>query len=126
MSDNITVSTAEGNLDIRSKEISAGLHAHVMFAGEHIRVFDGVQSIADTTSSQSLTVAGSGTHALIYCEGASSTDYVRYWQDGTAPSSSVGKKLKDHEEIACASPANFKFIRSSGTCTLRVEYYHYT
>jgi hypothetical protein len=127
MADNVTVPSAEGNVDIRTKEITSGLHAHVMFAGEHTRVFDGVQSIGDSTSSQSLTVPGTATHALIYCEGTDTDDFVRYWQDTTAPSSTVGKKLKDHEEMACAAPSGFRFIRGSGstTCTLRVEYYHY-
>ena len=127
MADNVTVPSQDGNVDIRTKEITAGLHAHVMLAGEHIRIFDGVQSIGDSTSSQSLTVPGASTHCLIYCEGSDADDYVRYWQDGTAPAAGTGKKLKDHEEIACAAPASFRFIRGSGstTCTLRVEYYHY-
>jgi hypothetical protein len=129
MADNVTVPSAEGNVDIRTTEISSGLHAHVMFAGEHIRVYDGVQSIGDSTSSQSLTVPSGATHAAIYCESAADTDtdYVRYWEHATAPTASVGKKLKNHEEIGSAAPASFRFIRGSGsaTCTLRVTYYHY-
>lgn len=126
MADNITVSTAEGNREIRTREISPDLHGHVMFAGEHVRVFDGSASYNDSTSSQSLTsIPAQATHALIYNEGASTADFVRYWQTGTAPSSTVGKRLKDHEEMACASPSNFRFIRGSGTNTLRVEFYHY-
>ena len=127
MADNVTVPSAEGNVDIRTKEISAGLHAHVMFAGEHTRVYDGVQSIGDSTASQSLTVPSGATHATIYCEGTDTDDFIRYWNTTTAPTSTVGKKLKDHEEIASAQPSSFRFIRGSGstTCTLRVEYYHY-
>lgn len=110
----------------RAKD-NSGILSPIVAAGEHVRIFDGIQSIASSGSSQALTPASGSTHALIYCEGAADTDFVRYWQDGTAPSATVGKKLKDHEEMACAAPASFHFITGSGSgaCTLRMEYYHY-
>ena len=45
---------------------------------------------------------GGETHALIYAQGAADTDVARYWEGGAAPTSSVGKRLKDHEEIVTA------------------------
>jgi hypothetical protein len=100
--------------------------AQVVAAAEHVRVFDGVQSLTLSSTSQTLTVPSNATHCLIYNEAtAPATDFARYWQDGTAPTSSVGKKLKDHEEIACASPSTFKAINGVGGNVLRVEFYHY-
>jgi hypothetical protein len=77
-----------------------------------------------TGSSQSLTLPSGATHALIYAEGATVNDFARYWHV-TTPSSTVGKKLKDHEELSTAQPAQFRALNGSGTVTLRVEYYHY-
>jgi len=127
MADNdLTVVAADGTTKtLRSKDAGSGVQAQVVTAGEHVRVFDGVESLTLTGTSQALTVPGGATHALIYAEGAADTDVARYWQDGTAPTSSVGKRLKDHEEIACASPSTFHAINETGTVTLRVEYYHY-
>lgn len=88
------------------------------------RVYKGVQTLVLTTTAQSLTVPAGATHADIYAEGGADTHYCRYWH-GTAPTASVGKKLKDHEEIASANPAGYQAILSSGTITLHVEYYAY-
>lgn len=96
-----------------------------VLAGAMERVYKGVQSLLLTTASQTLTVPAGATHADIYAEGDSANAYCRYWQGATAPTSTVGKKLKDHEEIASASPADFRAILSSGVITLRVEYYAY-
>lgn len=97
----------------------------ILRVGAHVRTYKGVQSIAATASSQLLTVPSGATHCDIYAEGGSSSDFVRYWHGSTSPTASAGKKLKDHEEIASSSPANFRFIASSGSVTLRVEYYSY-
>ena len=98
----------------------------VILAGEHERVHDGIQSLTLSGTSQTLTVPGGATHALIYNEATTpASDFARYWHGATAPTSSVGKKLKDHEEIVSADPANFRVINGVGGGVLRVEYYHY-
>jgi hypothetical protein len=126
MSDNFTVIAGDGlPRTMRFVELAGSIYSQVIVAGENVRVFDGVQSLVLTGSAQALTVPSGATHCLIYAEGATSADYARYWQTGATPTSGAGKKLKDHEEIACASPANFKGINGSGTTTLRIEYYHY-
>ncbi len=112
-----------GNETFRAKEVSAK-KMPVMLSGEHVRVHDGVQSITMSAGVKSLTVPAGATHALIYFEGAASSDVVRYWH-GTDPTASVGKRLADHEEIASADPASFRAITSAGSGFLRVEYYHY-
>ena len=91
---------------------------------EDTRIHDGVESIAMTAGVKTLTVPAGATHALIYFEGAATSDIVRYWH-GTNPTASVGKRLLDHEEISSAAPADFRAITSVGSGTLRVEYYHY-
>lgn len=97
----------------------------VVAVGEHQRSYLGVQSLTLSASAQSLTVPSGATHAEIYCEGASTSDYCRFWPDGTNPTSSAGMKLKDDYTYPCASPSTFRAINSSGSCTLRVGYYQY-
>jgi hypothetical protein len=127
VSDNFQALDGANNpITVRSRDVGSGIQAQVTMAGEHTRVYDGVQTLTLTTTAQSLTVPGSATHATIYCEGASGTDFARYWH-GTAPTATAGKKLKDHEEIASASPASFQAIigTGGGSPKLLVEYYHY-
>jgi hypothetical protein len=102
--------------------------AQVVAAAELYRVYDGHESLTLTGTSQALAdKPAASTHATIYAEGATVDDYARYWEDtvDAAPTASVGKKLKDHEEMACASPTTFRALNGSGTVTLRVSYYHY-
>jgi hypothetical protein len=89
------------------------------------RVYDGVQSLSVTGSSQSLTVPGTATHAEIVCEGSAATDYVRFWPHATTPSSTVGMKLFDGQVYESAAPSSFRVVNGSGTSTLRIAYYHY-
>lgn len=102
-----------------------GIELPVIVVGAHQRTYKGVQSLALTGTAATLTVPEGATHADIYCEGAASTDYCRYWHGSTDPTTSVGVKLKEHEQIATASPSNFRAIEVSGSITLRVEYYAY-
>lgn len=123
MADNFT----RQNEIFRSKEISAGLHAPIMIVGAHTRSYvSGAESVSALTASKSLTVPSGATHADIYVEGSASTDYIRFWHDGSTPSSTVGMKAMDGEVIQSASPSTFKAINGSGTCVLRVEYYKYS
>lgn len=101
--------------------------AQVVVASEHVRIYDGHESLTLTGTSQGFAdKPAASTHATIYAEGATANDYARYWEDtvDAAPTSSVGK-LKDHEEIASASPSTFRALNGSGTVTLRISYYHY-
>lgn len=98
--------------------------AQVVLAGVHKRVYRGVQSLVLSGVAQSLTVPAGAPAVFgdIYSEGATINDYARYWH-GATPTSAVGKRLKDHEEIQSASPSDFLALAGSGTPTLRVEYY---
>lgn len=98
--------------------------AQVVLAGVHRRAYLGTQSLTLTGSAQTLTVpAGTpATLADIYAEGATVNDYARYWH-GSTPTASVGKKLKDDQELQSADPSSFSAINGSGTVTLRIEYY---
>lgn len=107
----------------RSEDVG-GNQLPVLLVGAHVRVYDGVQSLAVTGTAQTLTVPGGATHADVVCEGSASTDYLRYWH-GSAPTSGIGVKLKDGELLETAAPSSLQVITGSGTLTCRVEYYHY-
>lgn len=104
---------------------NGGVLAPVLLAGAHVRTYDGVQSLILTAASQALTVPSGATFADVYCEGTSTTDYARFWHGDNTPTASAGQKLKDHEVVQSADPSTLHFINGSGTCTLRIEYYHY-
>jgi len=97
----------------------------IFVVGAHQRTYKGTQSLTLTGASQTLTVPGGATFADIYCEGAASTDYARFWHGGSVPTASVGVRLKDHEILQSADPATFRAIIGAGSPVLRVEYYAY-
>lgn len=119
------------NFDRQSQTFRAEDKTSVLFpvvlVGAQVRTYVGVQSIASTGASLSLTVPAGGEFADIYNDSDTATDYVRYWHNSTAPTSTVGNKLKAHEIVQSADPATFRFITGNGSsaCTLRVEYYKY-
>lgn len=89
------------------------------------RVYDSTTSLTLTGASLALpSIPATARFADVYCEGASSTDYGRYWETGT-PTASVGKKLKDDVEITVCSLASFRAIIGTGTPILRIAYWHY-
>lgn len=129
MADNITYANSStgaipNSTVIRTEDVG-GKHLQVTLVGAHVRTYKGTQSLTLSGTAQTLTVASGGTHADIYCEGATSSDYARFWHAGSTPTASVGVKLKDHEIVQTADPGTFRAINGSGSCTLRVEYYAY-
>jgi hypothetical protein len=97
--------------------------AQVVLAGAMKRTYLGVQSLVLSGVAQSLTVPAGTTLADIYAEetGTPGAGVARYWH-GATPTAAIGKRLKDHEEIGSAAPANFLAILQAGGITLRVEY----
>jgi len=125
MANDIVISDWFGNQrTVAFKDIGGRLVQEAL-AGEDVRVFDGIESVTLTGVVKSLAVPALATHALIYAEGNTVNAIARYWQHATNPTSSTGKRLKDHEEMACASPATFRALNETDVITLRVEYYHY-
>lgn len=126
MADNIGVTPGTG-ANLRSTELSAGLHLQHVVAGEKVRVSDGDATLTLTGSSQALpSIPGTATHATVYADFAADTDIARYLEGNTAPTASTGKRLKDHEEIGVASLSTFHAIIGQGTTlVLRIFYYHY-
>lgn len=75
-----------------------------------------------SSSSVTLSVPATATHCLITCETAD----VRFWLDGTAPTSSAGHLMVSGQsmEIPCTTAP--KFIRVTSTdAILQVSYFKY-
>lgn len=98
--------------------------AQVVLAGVHKRTYLGVQSLVLTGTAQGLTIPAGTPAALadIYNEGGTATDYARYWH-GATPTSAVGKRLYNDQELQSPSPVDFQAIVGGGTSTLRIEYW---
>jgi hypothetical protein len=126
MADNAPYTPGAGRT-MRTRDKS-GIDIQVVAAGAHKRTYKGQQNLVLSGTSQALTVPAGAEFADIYGEGATANDVARYWHTGGGgadPTATVGKKLKDHEEISTADPATFEAINSTGTTTLRIEYYAY-
>jgi hypothetical protein len=125
MADNVPAKDGNGgSYSVRAEDIG-GQHLYVFLAGSHERTYKGVQNLTLSGTATSLTVPGGATHADIYAEGGTVNDFARYWHFSTNPTSTVGKRLRDHEEIVSANPLTFRAIVGSGAVTLRIEYYSY-
>lgn len=81
----------------------------------------GFQAITSLSTAQSLTVPAGATHALVHTE----TNAVRWRDDGTAPTSSVGMYLNttDQPLLYSGNLNAIQFIAATGTPTIGVSYY---
>ena len=126
--DQLTVLAADGStqrLRSRGQGGSPDKQAQLVEVYASVRVYDGTASQTLTATAAALpSIPANARFADVYCEGAASTDYARYWETGT-PTAAVGKKLKDDAEINVASLASFRAIIGAGAPVLRIAYWHY-
>jgi len=85
------------------------------------------QTLTVTTAAQGLTIPSEAKSALIQVE-STVTDYaIRYWEDGSIPTSSVGwfqGSTAVFEITTSENLRNFKVIQgTSGTTQLNITYY---
>jgi len=87
---------------------------------------NGYQQITDLSSATSLTVPTTNPasfYAVIQCEGTA-LNYVRWRDDGTAPTSSVGMQLFCGSELNYHGPLDaIQFINGTGSNKINVTYY---
>jgi hypothetical protein len=91
----------------------------------------GYQQITATTlaSATSLTVPANATFALINVEGTPGTDEVRYRDDGTKPTSSVGTLLNGSGSsgwppfLYAGDLTAIEFIAANGSPKLNISFY---
>jgi hypothetical protein len=81
----------------------------------------GYQQLTSLSSAAGLTVPAGATYAVIQCE----TQNVRWRDDGTAPTSSVGMKLTVAPDLLIYDGAlsSIKFIEEAASAKLNVSYY---
>lgn len=80
----------------------------------------GYQQIETLTSAQNLTVPASATFAVFVAEG----QVVRWRDDGTAPTTSVGMPLATHTPMTyIGNLAAFRVIETAASAKLNVSYY---
>lgn len=81
----------------------------------------GFQAITSLSTAQSLTAPAGATHALVHAE----TNAVRWRDDGTAPTASVGMYLNttDTPFFYSGTLSAVQFIAVSGSPVVNVLYY---
>lgn len=123
MADNFTITTRDGDLDVRTREVSAGLHVPKQDVAPFMpTVVSGAQyNLTVSTSVVTLTVPPGATHALVTVE----TNDVRFTEDGSSPSATNGLYLPAGFLGELALPAALKFIRVSADAKINVSYRKY-
>lgn len=81
----------------------------------------GYQQITSLSSAAGLTVPDGAIYAIIQCE----TQNVRWRDDGTAPTASVGMKLTTAPDLLIYDGAlkSIKFIEEAASAKINVSYY---
>ncbi len=80
----------------------------------------GYQQITDVSGSTGLTVPAGSRLALVSCENQN----VRWRDDGTAPTSTVGMLLSSGSELSySANLERINFIEIAGGAELNISYY---
>jgi len=87
----------------------------------------GKQTIVASGTAQSLTPTSGARSAIIQVESAVATASIRYWEDGSVPTSAVGMLHLNGSVIELTTAENiknFKFIQSvAGAIQLNITYY---
>jgi|LakMenE01Jun11ns_1017448.scaffolds.fasta_scaffold8916475_2 hypothetical protein len=81
-----------------------------------------------TSSVSSLNVPEGAKYALIYVESSTTSGYaVRYWEDGTSPTTTTGIPRPGNTAFDITGTQNLKKIRfiqaQAGTHKLQIQYY---
>lgn len=98
----------------------AALRDHLAVADVGVLVPKGYQQITSLSSAAGLTVPPGGVIALIQAE----TQSVRWRDDGTNPTTSVGMVLAAGETLAYTGQlAAIKLIETTASATLNISYY---
>ena len=84
------------------------------------RLAKGYQQLSSLASAQTLTPPAGATFALVACEGQS----VRWRDDGTSPTASVGMELMVGQTLVYDGPlAAISFIQEAASAKLNVAFY---
>lgn len=133
MADDFTVATAGGTETIRATDLgSTGKKAQHLFAGPMRRtpVAPSEKLTVGTGAVVSLSAPGTATHALVYAEGTAGTNGVRFYEDGTSPTTGAtgnGPVLDGGNwwELDTTALSSFKMIARTTTTTVHVIYHKY-
>jgi hypothetical protein len=125
MSDDFTVATAGGSEVIRATALVGGQKAQHLLVGQLRRTPVGPPEklTVGTGAVVGLTPPATATHGLAWVE----TNTIRYYEDGTNPTSVNGPPVLAGEVLALdlASFSNFKMIGVGGTATVHVLYWKF-
>lgn len=127
MADNdLTVVAADGTTKtLRSKDVGAGVQVQVVEVATMIPTpVVGSETIAVGTAVDAvLTVPVGATHALLTVDTGGGD--VRYWEDGTSPSSAAGLLIPAGGVAELTNLANVKMRSTVGNVNVNVAYRKY-
>lgn len=124
MADDLAVTPGSGAI-MRTKQLASGSHAQVvMVVTCPPTAVAGNQTLSVTTAADTtLTVPAGATHALLTVDTGAGD--IRYWEDGSSPSSTAGLLVPAGGVAELAIPATTKLRSTSGTTVIQVSYRKY-
>lgn len=123
MADDMSVSLGSG-ATVRAKEINGKKIQYVGAITAIPTPLTGNQTLSVVTSADStLTVPTNATHALICVDPSGGN--IRFWEDGTSPSTTAGLLIQAGETAEVVNLANVKLRSTTGTVTVNVAYRRY-
>jgi len=127
MADNdLTVVAADGTTKtLRSKDVGSGVQVQVIEVATMIpTVVAGNETLAvGTGSDTALTVPSGATHALVTVDDDGGG--IRYWEDGTSPTSSEGLLIPAGGAAELTNLADVLMRATTGTVAVNVSYRKY-
>jgi len=119
-SDTVGAAQAVTMVDSTGAQVPAGTSAAPVYVSSTSSTPLAPYQQLTVTGSVGLTVPTGATYAIIQCEGG----VVRWRDDTTAPTASIGMRLlADGELFYDGSLSAIRFILSSGTPILNISYY---
>jgi hypothetical protein len=123
VADDFTITTRDGDRDLRAVEAATGIWQPVNKVAPHMPTVVSGAQYAQTVGSGvfTMTVPSGATHALVTVHGFD----VNMTEDGSSPSSTNGLRLPAGFIGELALPAALKFTRVTSDATLNVTYRKY-
>jgi len=125
MADDVAITPGTGAAKMRAKELSSNIFAQVVAVlTTPPTVLTGNQTISLATGSDtSLTVPTGATHALMTVDTGGGD--IRYWEDGTSPSTSAGLLVPAGGAAELTNLASVKMRATTGTVAVNISYRKY-
>lgn len=124
MADDFTITTRDGDKDVRAREITSGLFAPKQDVAPWMPTVVSGAQYAQTVGASvfTMTVPSGATHALVTVH----SNDVNFTEDGSSPSTTNGLRLPAGFIGELAIPQALKFTRVTSDAVINISYRKYS